>query len=205
MIGFTVISSLINLITALSLIFSLSVHSCTRTRLSVFSSRLPATDLNTETSASHHYKVFLLFRLQSHCNLRTKNTSGLTPPAYNWLVTALNWPCAEQSSSLLILPATSQHGHSWHQAPLGPMATYLFSVMTFVFFFCCSPFDKKGGVWLFYNWRSLTTPYSTQGHIKVGDIYILYIFIEHKLTLSSTTYRDICQCRIVQQLMPQLI
>jgi hypothetical protein len=39
---------------------------------------------------------------------------------------------AEQSSSLL--PATSQHGHSWHRAPLGPMAIYLFNVKTFVFF-----------------------------------------------------------------------
>jgi hypothetical protein len=39
---------------------------------------------------------------------------------------------AEQSSSLL--PATSQYGHSWHRAPLGPMAVYLFSVKTFVFF-----------------------------------------------------------------------
>jgi hypothetical protein len=38
---------------------------------------------------------------------------------------------AEQSSSLL--PATSQHGHSWHRAPLGPLAIYLFNVKTFVF------------------------------------------------------------------------
>jgi hypothetical protein len=80
----------------------------------------------------------------------------------------------EQSSSLL--PATSQHDHSWHRAPLGPMAIYLFSVKTFVFFpfFCCSSFDKKEGVGLFYNWCSLTTPYSTRGHIKVGDIDILW-------------------------------
>jgi hypothetical protein len=39
---------------------------------------------------------------------------------------------AEQSSSLL--PATSQHDHSWHRAPLGPMAIYLLNVKTFVFF-----------------------------------------------------------------------
>jgi hypothetical protein len=39
---------------------------------------------------------------------------------------------AEQSSSLL--PATSQHGHSWHRTPLGPMAIYLFSVKAFFFF-----------------------------------------------------------------------
>jgi hypothetical protein len=67
--------------------------------------------------------------------------------------------CAEHSSSLL--PATSQHGHYWpscHRAPQGPMTIYLFSVKTFVFFFRCSSFDKKGGVGLFYNWCSLTTP-----------------------------------------------
>jgi hypothetical protein len=108
---------------------------------------------------------------------------------------------AEQSSSLL--PATSQHGHSWHRAPLESMSIYLFSVKTFVFFFFrCSSFDKKSRVGFFYNWCSFTTPYFTRGHIKVGDIYILYIFTTHKLT---TTCRYICQCRIVQQLMPQLI
>jgi hypothetical protein len=67
----------------------------------------------------------------------------------------------EQSSSLL--PATSQHGHSWHRAPLGPMAIYLFNVNTFFSFFRCSSFDKKEGVGLFYNWCSLTTPYSNVG------------------------------------------
>jgi hypothetical protein len=46
-------------------------------------SRLLATDLNTETSTSNHYEVFLLFRLQSLWNLGTKNSSGLTPPAYD--------------------------------------------------------------------------------------------------------------------------
>jgi hypothetical protein len=38
---------------------------------------------------------------------------------------------AEQSSCLLL--ATSQHGHSWHRAPPGPMAIYLFCVKTFFF------------------------------------------------------------------------
>jgi hypothetical protein len=51
--------------------------------LSVFTSRLLATDLNTDTSASNHYEVFLLFRLHSLWNLRTKNSSGFTPPAYD--------------------------------------------------------------------------------------------------------------------------
>jgi hypothetical protein len=52
----------------------------------------------------------------------------------------------QQSSSLL--PVTSQHGHSWHGAPLVPIAIYLFSVKTFVFFFFfrCSSFDKREGL-----------------------------------------------------------
>jgi hypothetical protein len=33
-----------------------------------------------------------------------------------------------------LLPAASWHTHSWHWAPLGPMAIYLFNVKTFVFF-----------------------------------------------------------------------
>jgi hypothetical protein len=84
---------------------------------------------------------------------------------------------------------------------------YIFSVSRLLFFFSfvVPPLIKREGLGFFYNWCSLTTTYSTQGHIKVGDIYILYIFKQHKLTLSSTTHRDICQCRIVQQLMPQLI
>jgi hypothetical protein len=49
------------------------------------------------------------------------------------------------------------------------------SRLLFLSFFRCSSFDKKGGVGLFYNWCSLTRPYSTRGNIKVGDIYILYI------------------------------
>jgi hypothetical protein len=58
---------------------------------------------------------------------------------------------AEQSSSLL--PATSQHGHSWHRAPLGHMAIYLFCVKTFVFFFFffrCSSSDKREGLGFFF-------------------------------------------------------
>jgi hypothetical protein len=45
--------------------------------LSVSSSRLLAVELNTETSASDQYEVFLLFRLQSLWNLGTKNSFGL--------------------------------------------------------------------------------------------------------------------------------
>jgi hypothetical protein len=34
----------------------------------------------------------------------------------------------------------SQHGHSWHRAPLGPMAIYLFNVKTSAFLFLLSLF-----------------------------------------------------------------
>jgi hypothetical protein len=80
--------------------------------------------------------------------------------------TELNYWCrAEQSSRLL--SATSQHGHSWHRAPLRPVAIYLFSVKSFVFFFFrCSSSDKKGGVLLFYNWCSLTTPFPPEITLK---------------------------------------
>jgi hypothetical protein len=44
-------------------------------------------DPNTEISTSNHYEVFLLFCLHSLRNLGTKNSPGLTPPAYDWLVT----------------------------------------------------------------------------------------------------------------------
>jgi hypothetical protein len=51
--------------------------------LPVFTTHLLAMDLNTATSPSPHYEVFLLFLLQSLWNLGTKNSSGLTPPAYD--------------------------------------------------------------------------------------------------------------------------
>jgi hypothetical protein len=57
------------------------------------SNRLLATDLNTETSTSNHYEVFLLFCLHSLWNLGTKNSPVFNPSAYDWLITALNWTC----------------------------------------------------------------------------------------------------------------
>jgi hypothetical protein len=48
--------------------------------ISFSTSRLLEIDLNTEISASNHYEVFLLFRLQPLWNIGTKNSSGLTPP-----------------------------------------------------------------------------------------------------------------------------
>jgi hypothetical protein len=58
-------------------------------RFPVFTSRLLATDLNTETCTSNHYETFLLFRLKPVWNLGTKNSSGFTPPAYEVTHTAL--------------------------------------------------------------------------------------------------------------------
>jgi hypothetical protein len=54
---------------------------------------------------------------------------------------------AEQSSSLL--PAISQHGHSWHRAPLGPIVIYLFSVKTFFSSFVVPPLIKSEGLGFF--------------------------------------------------------
>jgi hypothetical protein len=65
----------------------------------IFTSCLLAMDRNTETSFSNYCEVFLLFRLQSLWNLRSKNSSGLTPPVYDWLVTALNEFCHSLSYS----------------------------------------------------------------------------------------------------------
>jgi hypothetical protein len=73
-------------------------------------------------------------------------------------------PLSRAKKSSSILPATSQHGQSWHRAPLAHMAIYLFNIKTFVFFFFPSfvvpPLIKRDGLDIFYNWCSLTTPYS---------------------------------------------
>jgi hypothetical protein len=55
--------------TALSLIYTLPVHRCTHTLgLSISTSRILATDLNTGTIASNHYEGFLSFLLRSLWN-----------------------------------------------------------------------------------------------------------------------------------------
>jgi hypothetical protein len=83
-------------------------------RISVFTSRILATDLNTETSTSNHYEVFLPFHVQSLWNLGTQlkrllESSSLllacfcrlllTPPAYCSL-----FQLTTHSSSLLLTP-----------------------------------------------------------------------------------------------------
>jgi hypothetical protein len=67
---------------------------------------------------------------------------------------------AEQSRSLL--PAISRHGHSWHRAPVGPVAIYLWMSRPLCFFFPSLILlnDKEEGVGLFFSLSRcfLTTP-----------------------------------------------
>jgi hypothetical protein len=60
--------------------------------------------------------------------------------------------------------------------PLWDPWPYICSVSRLLFFFSfvVPPLIKREGLGFFYNWCFLTTPYSTRGHIKVVDIYILY-------------------------------
>jgi hypothetical protein len=72
---------------------------------------------------------------------------------------------AEQSRSLV--PATSRHAQSWHRAPLGPMAIYLFNVKTFVLFsLSLILLIDKGGVGLLYIYRMVFT-YYTLRHLRL--------------------------------------
>jgi hypothetical protein len=68
---------------------------------SVSTSRLLATDLNTETNTANHYEVFLVFLVQSPWNLGTelKLRLLLTHPAYDSLL-----QLTAHSSSLLLTP-----------------------------------------------------------------------------------------------------
>jgi hypothetical protein len=47
-------------------IYTFRIYCFSHPRIVITTSPLPQTDLNTETSTSNHYEVFLLFRLQSH-------------------------------------------------------------------------------------------------------------------------------------------
>jgi hypothetical protein len=88
--------------------------------------------------------------------------------------------------SSILLPATSQHGHSWHRAPLGPMAIYLFNVKTFVFLssFVPPPLIKRERLDFFYNWCSLTTPFSTRGHKTQTDTKFYSVCVWNRQHLS---------------------
>jgi hypothetical protein len=70
----TLVTSYLNhtLKTAIADLHSLQFTVAHTLGFSVFTSRLLATDLNTETSISNHNEVFLLFCLQSLWNRGTK-------------------------------------------------------------------------------------------------------------------------------------
>jgi hypothetical protein len=72
----------------------------------------------------------------------------------------------QPARSLLASSPAGTHGHVFVQCQ---------DFCLFFSSFVVPPLIKREGLDFFYNWCSLTTPYSTRGHIKVGDIYILYI------------------------------
>jgi hypothetical protein len=89
---------------------------------------------------------------------RQRSHSSVWVPRDSWpyfTVSDLRLPQPGRSRSLL--PATSRHIHTWHRAPLGPMAIYLFNVKTFVFFFFrWSSSLIKEGLFFFYIYRLFT-------------------------------------------------
>jgi hypothetical protein len=110
--------------------------------------------LNTETSTSDNYEVFLLFRLQSLWNLGTKHFSGLTPPAYDWLVTLLELNLSKSKSSQSHIATDGQSvSKSWcwslpAQSFSGPSSLGLLTI-----FYC-----------LRYETSLFVASYDSQGH-----------------------------------------
>jgi hypothetical protein len=126
MIGFisTLVTSSLNTLkySAMAELHNLQFTVAHALGFSVSTSRLLTTVFNTETSTSNHYKVFLLFRLQSLWNLGTKTSSGLTPPAYDWLVTAPELILSSQSQSQSQSNVTTDGKSaslSWNKHPSG--------------------------------------------------------------------------------------
>jgi hypothetical protein len=68
------------------------------------------------------------------------------------------------------------------------MAIYFVQCQDFCFFPLLSLIKREGLDFFYYNWCSLSTPYSTRGHIIVGDVYISYII--HK-TQTDTKFNYI--------------
>jgi hypothetical protein len=80
--------------------------------LSVFTSRLLATDLNIETSTSTHCEVFLLLRLQSLWNLGTKHSHSSS------LRLTRDCPRTNSVIAFTFFTSTAQHGtlHRSHRS-----------------------------------------------------------------------------------------
>jgi hypothetical protein len=87
--------------------------------------------------------------------------------------------CRQPAST--VTPGIEPHWDPW---------PYICSMSRLLFFFpsfVVPPLIKREGLdFFFHNWCSFTTPFSTRGHIKVGDIYILYII--HKTQTDTKFY-----------------
>jgi hypothetical protein len=142
--------------TALSLFYKHSVHRYTRIRILSLHQSNPGNGFIAVSLSLQLTHDILLAQPNSFLAIFCSCQFRRQDPILFWLLfstpTASELPIpnlwsnlpsrAQQSSSLL--PATSQHGHSWHRATLGPMAIYFFNVKTFFSFFRCSSFDKGG-------------------------------------------------------------
>jgi hypothetical protein len=137
-------------------------------------------DLNTEISTSDHYKVFLLFHLQSLWNLGTKNSSGLTPPAYDWLVNALE----------LILSKSKSHC-DWRSisksscwAPSGDHDQIFITVWQLRSCFCGAPSLTRGRLCLLYMLLALASALFLGSLTLAGQVKV-------KVTLGLTVSQSV--------------
>jgi hypothetical protein len=149
--------------------------------VSVFTSRLLATDLNTEISTSTYYEVFLLFRLQSLWNLRTKNSSGLTPPAYDWTVVALELILSltrlvkveVKVKATLRLTVSQSVSKSWCRAPCEAHDQIFIAVLTVtVLFFVGRPlWQEDGSVFCICCWSLPAQSFSGPSPLVFATIF----------------------------------
>jgi hypothetical protein len=80
-------------------------------------------------------------------------------------------PKSRPRRSRRLLPASSRHAHSWHQAPLGPMAIICSVSTPLVFFLSLILLIDKGGVGLFL-YRLMFT-YYTLLHLRFHSFSFL--------------------------------
>jgi hypothetical protein len=115
--------------------------------------QLPTISLPSLLNYSANCQFRTLSQLFFDCRFSTDSLSySSTADSQLTLSVTLRLPILNWLSQLIIsrsrslLPATSRHAHSWHRVPLGPMAVYLFSVKTFVFFLSLIHLVYKGGL-----------------------------------------------------------
>jgi hypothetical protein len=101
--------------------------------------------------------------------------SGLTPLLLTPFADSSLQSRAEQSISLL--PAISRHDHSWHRAPMGPVAIYLLLVwqLRFFFFLWGALSDERTGLTFIYAAASAiflwSEPLGSRDHILLSHIW----------------------------------